>query len=279
MKLLLSDEPKSAQIIKRTQNAPTIFTLKCRFEQAAHQQAFSFEPGQFNMMYLYGVGEVAISIVSDPVEKKYFSHTIRAVGRTTQALSKLNKGDFIGVRGPYGRGWPLFNVQHKDILIVTGGLGCAPTVSIINYMLARRSDYGSIKILQGVKHASDFIFQKLYQQWQQMPEVEVYVAANQAGPKWPFQLGYVTDMIASLQLNVDKTVVMMCGPEAMMIAAVQALVEKGVSESNIFLSMERNMHCGVGHCGHCQYGGLFVCKNGPVFSYPEIKPLITVPGF
>lgn len=271
--------PHTARIKARHQESATIFTLDLQLTEKSQQQAFSFYPGQFNMLYLYGVGEVAISISSDPAEQTYLGHTIRAVGRVTKAMQQLKKGDYVGVRGPFGNGWPVKEALGKDIVIVTGGLGCAPTVSVINYILARRAHYGALKIFQGIKHSDDFIFRKQYKKWQTMPQTEIYIAADKAGPKWPWSVGYVTDMITSLQLDASNTVAMMCGPEGMMQAATLALIDQGISGKAIYLSMERNMECGIGHCGHCQYGGLFVCKDGPVFSYDCIKALFTEPGF
>jgi NAD(P)H-flavin reductase len=271
--------PMEAEVIACSHETPSIFTLHISFVERHRHHLYAFHPGQFNMVYLYGVGEVAISIVSDPEENHIISHTIRALGRVTKALQKLQVGDRIGIRGPFGRGWPLHKVQGKDIVIVTGGLGCAPTVSIINYILARRSQYGNMKILQGVKHSDDFIFRKQYDKWQQSPHTEIHIAADQAGPKWPWNVGYVTDMIQTLDLQPENTIAMMCGPEMMMHTAINALAKKGVSLHDIYLSMERNMECGIGQCGHCQYGGLFVCKDGPIFAYPEIKALFNVAGF
>ena len=270
--------PHPAKIIARTQESPTIFTLKTQFIDDQHRHV-AFHPGQFNMVYLYGVGEVAISISSDPAKKTHLSHTIRAVGRVTKALQKLQTGDHIGIRGPYGQGWPLQEALGKNIVIVTGGLGCAPSVSVIKYILRRREQYGAINILQGVKHSDDHIFRKQYTLWQKNPSTTIHIAADQAGPKWPWGIGYVTDMIASLTLDPEKTIVMMCGPEMMMHAAINALIKKEIPEEAIYLSMERNMQCGIGHCGHCQYGGLFICKDGPVFAYPTIKALFSVKGF
>ena len=270
--------PNPAEIIARTQESSTIFTLKTRFIDPIHHPV-SFLPGQFNMLYLYGVGEVAISISSDESDQCCLSHTIRAVGRVTKALQALQPGDEVGIRGPYGQGWPLERAQAKDIVIVTGGLGCAPTVSVINYILARRKQFGVLNILQGVKHSDDFIFKKQYAKWRQNIDTNVYIAADLAGPHWPWGVGYVTDMIQTLALDPDKTIAMMCGPEMMMHAAINALVNKGMQEESIYLSMERNMACGIGHCGHCQYGGLFVCKDGPIFAYPTIKALFCEKGF
>lgn len=271
--------PQDAEIVSRVQESPTIFTLHLRFAEPDCHQQFLYSPGQFNMVYLYGVGEVPMSIVSDPDEKNIFSHTIRAIGRVTKALQKLVPGDRIGIRGPFGCGWPLEAAKGKDIVIVTGGLGCAPTVSVINYILARRNQYGNLTILQGVKHSDDFIFQQQYRQWEQSPRTQVYIAANLAGHHWPWGVGYVTDMIQPLNFDADNTIAMMCGPEMMMHAAIKALGEKRILDEAIYLSMERNMECGIGQCGHCQYGGLFVCKDGPIFAYSQIKALFSVAGF
>ncbi len=271
--------PSDAKIIDRIQDSKTIFTLRLQFSEPDLNQNFLFQPGQFNMLYLYGVGEVPISIVSDPEHDDLYDHTIRNVGRVTHGLSQLNIGDYIGIRGPFGRGWPVVDAKGKDIIIVTGGLGCAPVVAMINFIMKRREQFGSIKILQGVKHSDDFIFQKRYNQWRREADTEVYLAADTAGPSWPFKVGLVTDYIQQLTINPKQTIAMMCGPEAMMAVATKALLQKALSPEDIFLSLERNMACAVGHCGHCQYGGAFVCKNGPVFSYNEISELFKVPGF
>lgn len=271
--------PAEVEIVDRTDESATIFSLHLRFIDPELEKQFTFYPGQFNMLYLYGVGEVAISIVSDPLEKNRLIHTIRAIGRVTKAIQKLQVGDRLGLRGPYGVGWPLEKVKGKDVVVVTGGLGCAPSVSIIHYILARRKEYGHLSILQGVKHSDDLIYRKQYAKWQKSPHTEVHIAADQAGPKWPWSVGYVTDMIDQIKLTPEQTVAMMCGPEMMMHTAIRVLHAKGIPEEHIYLSMERNMECGIGQCGHCQYGGLFVCKDGPVFSYPQIKALFKEPGF
>ena len=271
--------PYEAEIIDRIQESPTIFTLQLRFTDAKLRQHYTFTPGQFNMLYLYGVGEVAISIISDPEMVGEFTHTIRTVGRVTKALAQLKIGDSIGVRGPYGHGWPLDTVKNKEIVVVTGGLGCAPVMGMINYIIKRLSQYKSLKILQGVKHSHDFIFAERYKQWYLVPKTEIHISADQADPTWPWQTGRVTNMIDSLSLNPENSIAMICGPEIMMHTAAQAFLKKNIPENQIYLSMERNMECALGHCGHCQYGGLFICKDGPIFSYNRIKDLFAVPGF
>ncbi len=269
--------PKNAKIINREQQSKTIFTLDLQLLDEVKQEPFY--PGQFNMLYLYGVGEVAISIMSDPDDNHFIRHTIRSVGRISNGLAQLQIGDCIGIRGPYGNSWPLRMAIGKDIIIVTGGLGCAPVVSVINYIMRRRNLFGHISILQGIKHSDDFIFKKYYQQWQQEKNTSVYVAADQAGPQWPFSSGHVTDFIDQIAIDPNNTIAMMCGPEGMMKVAAHSLVKKNMREEDVFLSMERNMHCAIGHCGHCQYGPHFICKDGPIFSYNKIKKLFDVAGY
>jgi len=270
---------QEAEIVERIDEAPGIFTLRLRFGEEGVQQRFAFQPGQFNMLYLYGVGEVAISIVSDPRDMHLFDHTIRAVGRVTLGLAQLEPGQSLGIRGPFGRGWPMAAAEGRDILIVTGGLGCAPTVSVINYVLNRRERYGRLFIMQGVKHADDLLWRERYEQWASQPDTQVVIAADQGTSLWPWRVGRVTDLFDSLALDPARTTVMMCGPEGMMHAAVAQLTARGVGVDAIHLSMERNMQCALGHCGHCQYGGKFVCKDGPVFPFPEVKELFGVKGF
>jgi NAD(P)H-flavin reductase len=271
--------PHEAEIIERVQESPTIFSLRLRFTDPEVRSRYCFQPGQFNMVYLYGAGEVAISIVSDPEEPELLGHTIRAVGRITRGLAQLKPGDRLGVRGPYGRGWPMQTALGRDVVFITGGLGCAPVVGVIHYVLRRRDRFGKVIIIQGVKHSDDLIWRTQYEQWAQLPDMQVLLAADAAGPGWPWHIGRVTSLLDQTVFAPGHCLVMMCGPEIMMRLTAQSLLQRGVPEQDIWLSMERNMQCAVGLCGHCQYGGKFVCKNGPVFAYPEIKALFAIPGF
>ncbi|MGA8032645.1 MAG: FAD/NAD(P)-binding protein [Casimicrobiaceae bacterium] len=265
--------PHEVEVVERVQESPSIFTLRLRLTDPALRSAFRFAPGQFNMVYLYGVGEVPISIVSDPHGPDLLDHTIRALGRVTNGLAKLHAGDRLGLRGPFGRGWPLERAAGRDVLVVTGGLGCAPVVAVINYILLRRQSFGKLAIVQGVKHAEDLIWRERYAYWRGLPGVQVLIAADEGGPLWPYHLGQVTEVFDRVEL-APGTAVMLCGPEPMMVAAARLLVARGVKEEDIWLSMERNMQCAVGHCGHCQFGPEFVCRDGPVFSYARVKPLL-----
>jgi sulfhydrogenase subunit gamma (sulfur reductase) len=271
--------PQQAEVIERIQESDTLFTLRLKFSDELVQQEYSFEPGQFNMLSMHGVGEVPISIVSDPKDDHILDHTIRAVGRVTNGMSKLKQGDVLGIRGPFGRGWPLGEAEQKDVVVVTGGLGCAPVVSVINYVMNRRERFGSVNIVQGVKHSSDLIWKERYDQWREAPDTNVLIAADAGGPLWPWHIGPVTGLFDQLDFEIDRTIVFMCGPEGMMRVVIKHMLELGLKERDLWLSMERNMQCAVGHCGHCQYGGKFVCKDGPVFCYDEIKNLFGVKGF
>ena len=271
--------PFEATIVERIQETPTIFTLRLRLCNSDHCD-YSFKPGQFNMLYLFGVGEIAISVVSDPEDDSCFDHTIRVVGRVTKAMSQLKTGDKIGVRGPYGRGWPLQKAEGKDVVLVTGGLGCAPVSSVIRYVMRRRGLFNHLVIMQGVKHKDDLIWQGQYDQWRKIPDTQVLLAASDdKSARWPWYSGHVTSLMDQVEFEANNSIAMMCGPEAMMNAAVTELAKRDLSENDIWLSMERNMQCAIGHCGHCQYGDKFICEDGPVFSYNEIKEYFGVKGY
>jgi NAD(P)H-flavin reductase len=272
-------QPREVEIIERIQESPGLFTLRLRFTDPELQDNYRFEPGQFNMLYLYGVGEVPISIVSDPSDEHIIDHTIRAVGRVTHGMEKLQAGDRLGLRGPFGTGWPMAAAEQRDVVVVTGGLGCAPVVSVINYIIHRRERFGHLNIIQGVKHSSDFIWRERYDQWRELPDTQVLLAADAGDALWPWHIGRVTDLFGQLAFDPDRVSVMMCGPEGMMRVVVGNMLAMGVSEDEMWLSMERNMQCGVGHCGHCQYGDKFICRDGPVFNYGQIKSLFGVKGF
>ncbi|WP_415885989.1 FAD/NAD(P)-binding protein [Neptuniibacter sp. QD37_6] len=264
-------KPMVATVTDVIYESKTIFTLRLQLADLAEREAYKFEPGQFNMLYLFGVGEVPISIVSDPKDEGVIDHTIRIVGRVTQGLAKLKQGDQIGLRGPFGRGWPLPDAKNKDLLIVTGGLGCAPVVAAINYALKRRDHYRRLSIVQGVKHSNDLIWSERYDRWRQLENVEVFLAADESGPAWPFHKGRITELLDQVTVDPRNALAMICGPEGMMHAAAEKLIGLGIDPAQIFLSLERNMQCAIGHCGHCQFGADFICKDGPVFSYPAVN--------
>ena len=271
--------PRMAVIDSRTQESPTIFTLRLQYEDAEAQEAFEFMPGQFNMVTLLGLGEIPISIVNDPLDSHFFDHTIRVVGRVSEGMAKLKPGDRVGIRGPFGRGWPLQEIKGKDVLLITGGLGCAPLVSVIRYLMRRREDYGHISILQGVKHADDLIWREQYDVWMKMRDVRVLLAADVVNNNWRGQQGLVTELIGQLTLRPHRSVALLCGPELMMLAAIANLRAAGLADKHLWFSTERNMQCGIGQCGHCQIGPKYVCRDGPVFCYEELADFFGAKGF
>ena len=275
----LSHCPVEVEVIGRVQESPAIFSLTLRQTDPELAGTFRFRPGQFNMLYLYAVGEVPISIVSDPDQSDALEHTIRDVGRVTHGLAQLKVGSRLGMRGPFGSAWPLEDIKGKDVLILTGGLGCAPVVSVINWIMKRRAAFGRITILQGVKHSDDLIWRDQYDAWATAGDTQVLLASDVAAGNWPWYIGRVTMLLDQTDLDGPNTVAMMCGPEIMMRAAIPLLLEQDISSDAIWLSMERNMQCALGQCGHCQYGPSFVCRDGPVYPYPVVQELFGVEGF
>ncbi len=239
------------------------------------KRAFTFLPGQFNMLYVYGVGEVPISISGDPADGKKLVHTTREVGTVTRAMRALKAGDTIGVRGPYGRPWPVEEVRGQDVVLITGGIGLAPLRPVIFYLLAHREDYGKIVLLYGARTPDDVLFRKDLERWRSRFDLETHLTVDRATGNWRGNVGVVTQLIGRSPFDPDNTAAMVCGPEIMMRFTMLELEKRGVSDEHIFLSMERNMKCGVGLCGHCQLGPSFVCKDGPVYSADQMRNVFT----
>ncbi|MBI2264632.1 MAG: FAD/NAD(P)-binding protein [Armatimonadetes bacterium] len=237
---------------------------------------FSFAPGQFNMLYRFGTGEVPISISGDPERSDTLVHTIRAVGTVTESMERLKKGDIIGVRGPFGRGWPVLEARGCDVLIVAGGIGLAPLRPVMYRLLSRREQYGKIAILYGTRTPSDILYSKELEQWRSRFDLQVRVTVDRGEKDWKGHIGVVTTLIPRASFDPHEAVAMICGPEVMMRFTIRELEKRGVRRSNIHVSMERNMKCGIGFCGHCQYGPTFVCKDGPVFPYEKIEHIFRI---
>lgn len=268
--------PQSAEIVGKKREAQGIYTFRLRWCDETMRRSYRFQPGQFNMLYAFGLGEVPISIVSDPDDPECLDHTIRIAGEVTEALCRLKKGDRMGLRGPYGSAWPMEEAGGKDVIIVTGGLGCAPVVSVIQYVLKRRENYGKLKILHGIKTPKDLLYRDRFERWRRQPDTEVYLSSDQEAVGWTYSVGVVTNLFSRVEVDVRKSLVMMCGPEVMMRHAVDDLLGRGFQARQIYLSMERNMKCALGFCGHCQFGPNFLCKEGPVFRYDRIAPWFRV---
>jgi NAD(P)H-flavin reductase len=266
---------------------PVPFRVRRRVREAADtvtlhleppDRQFRFQPGQFNMIAALGAGEVPISVSGAPDAPELLQHTIRGVGAATRRLLALRPGDWATVRGPFGRGWPLVQETERDIVIVTGGLGLAPLRSAILHILAHREHYGRVLVLCGARTPHDMLYRQEIERWRARFDLEVRLTVDRADASWRGTVGVVTTLFYDVDqlLDVDNALALMCGPEVMMRFAVRDLQKRGLKDEHIYLSLERNMTCGVGHCGHCQYGPYFLCKDGPVFSYNQIRFLSDV---
>ncbi|MCB1307327.1 MAG: FAD/NAD(P)-binding protein [Leptospiraceae bacterium] len=261
--------PAAYRIAAVRQETHNIYTLELRPVEASAPPAF--QPGQFNMIYHYGVGEVAISISGDPGVSDRLIHTIRTMGLVTRAIEKLKAGAVLGIRGPYGRPWPVMEARDNDLIIVAGGVGLAPLRPVLYYVLAHRSDYRRVSLIFGARSPMDILFKKELEEWRSHLDLNVEVTVDTAGADWYGHVGVVTKLINRIPFEPQQTVAMLCGPEIMMQVTGDHLVNRGVPTDKVFLSMERNMKCAVGFCGHCQYGPHFICRDGPVFSRPEVQ--------
>lgn len=247
------------------------FTIELGYSD--EDREFSFLPGQFNMLYMLGVGEVPISISGDASDKKKIVHTIRSYGSVTNAMMKLRAGNVLGVRGPYGKAWPLEIAYGHDVMLIAGGIGIAPLRPVVYYIMAHREEFGKIYLLYGERTPNDLLYKKQIEQWRGRFDLNIDVTVDSAREDWRGNVGVVTKLISDATIDPINTIAMLCGPEIMMYYAIHELRNKNIDEEQIYLSMERNMKCGLGFCGHCQLGPVFVCKDGPVFQYSEIKSL------
>lgn len=250
------------------------FTLELTPEDRGGR--FFFQPGQFNMLYAFGVGEVPISISGDPLSPLPIRHTTRIVGNVTRHLGNLKAGDTLGVRGPFGSRWPLEEAEGKDVVIVAGGIGLAPLRPLIYQLSSQRKKHKRIILLYGARTPRDILYHRELKSLSEKFDVDVTITVDKASRAWRGNVGVVPALIPRIRLDPDTAVAYLCGPEVMMNFAVMALAKQGIREENIYLSMERNMKCAVGFCGHCQYGPFFVCKDGPVFRYDRIKRIFRI---
>jgi anaerobic sulfite reductase subunit B len=237
------------------------------------------DPGQFHMLWAFGIGEVPISVSRLAVEAGGpVAHTIRAVGRVTEALCRADPGDVVGVRGPFGTDWGVDqgNANGGDAVVIAGGIGLAPLRPVIDTLLGRPVRSRRVHVLVGARSPSDLEFTSELERWREGEDTEIEVTVDSADPGWPGNVGVVTKLLARVDLDPVQTVAFICGPEVMIRFAARALLDRGVGPARIRVSMERNMQCAVRRCGHCQLGPTFVCADGPVFSYEQAAGLMEV---
>jgi NAD(P)H-flavin reductase len=229
--------------------------------------ALAFKPGQFNMLSAFGVGEVAISISGASDDGVRLQHTIRAVGAVSTALAESEVGKIVGVRGPFGTDWGVDDIGSNDVVVVAGGIGLAPLKCVVTSLLERaRTGAGRLFVLVGARSPEDVVYKDELDKWR---DSGAYVAltVDGAGPEWRGRVGLVTSLIPDAPFDPERSIAMMCGPEIMMRFTARALLDRGIDPASIRLSLERNMQCGIGLCGHCQVGPLLLCRDGPVVTY------------
>jgi NAD(P)H-flavin reductase len=231
-------------------------------------------PGQFAMLYAFGVGEVPISVSGDP--QGPLVHTVRDVGAVTKAICSARRGTALGVRGPFGNAWPVDEAAGGDIVIVAGGIGLAPLRPALLEVLRRRDEFGEVVLLYGSRTPRDLLYVRELERWRGRFDVQVDVTVDSAEGEWRGKVGVVTKLIGGARFDPARTTALVCGPELMMRFTAQALEDRGIAPGRIALSMERNMRCGVGHCGHCQLGPTLICRDGPVYRYDELEHLMAV---
>jgi len=264
--------PEPFEVLSRRQDTGDTWTLELRRPSG---DPLAFAPGQFTMLSAAGAGEVPISISGDPDRPDRLAHTVRAVGLATEAICASEPGRLLGARGPFGAPWPVEEVEGGDVVIAAGGIGLAPLRPAILWLLARRERYGRLVLLYGGRAPDQLLYTDELDTWAEQG-MEVLVTVDSAGPEWLGRVGVVTRLVSRARVAGGDTFAMACGPEVMMRFTAAALRDAGVDADRMFVSMERNMQCGIGHCGHCQLGPTLVCRDGPVYRWSDLEQWLAI---
>lgn len=264
--------PQDATVLEVNEEFPGTRTLK--FELPDSRLIDGFQPGQFNMIGLEGYGEAPV-VFSSIESGTVASHTVRSAGRVTQALTRLGAGDRLQIRGPFGSGWPLEELKGRDLVLMVGGMGIIPLRILMQRLLEKREEYGGVLVLYGAREPGQMLFAGDVLSWADHPGVKVRLTVDRAPAalKWGHHVGVVTELLAHPSRGAPGDVALICGPELMMRFSVRELLVRGMPASRLYVSLERHMKCGIGHCGHCQLGPHYVCKDGPVLAYNKIEKL------
>lgn len=262
--------PQCYRVQSIIQETPDVYSIVLSHSERSQ----TFFPGQFNMLHMFGMGEVAIAICGNSKDSQTITHTIRATGPVTSGMEHLKPGDEIGVRGPFGSYWPL-NKKGCDVLLIAGGIGLPAFRSALHFLGEHSEEYQKITLLYGTKTVDEILYKKDMELWKKQG-IEIEITVDQENSLWQGHVGVVTTLIAEHLRNPDNTLVMICGPEIMMKMALKELDAAKVDQNNIFVSMERNMQCATGFCGHCLFGPFFMCKDGPVLPYAKVKKYLEI---
>jgi NAD(P)H-flavin reductase len=271
---VVAGPPTPFRVAARTRETHDTWTL--RLEPVSGER-IAAQPGQFTMLYAFGIGEVPISVSGDT--EGPLIHTVRAVGAVSTAICTAREGTPIGVRGPFGNTWPVEEAADGDLVIVAGGIGLAPLRPVLYEVLRRRDEYGEVAVLYGSRTPRDLLYARQLERWRGRFDVQVDITVDSAAGGWRGKVGVAPKLIASARFEPRRTTALVCGPEIMMHFTVQALLDRGIPAERIHLSLERNMRCGVGHCGHCQLGPTLICRDGPVYRYSDVRTLLAVREF
>ncbi len=264
--------PRVVRVQKRTRDLPGHATLELVSTDGVPLPRYA--PGQFTMLYVFGVGEIPVSISGDANDPSKLVQTVRSVGAVSEAVTQLKPGDMLGLRGPFGTAWPTDELAGQDVVIVAGGLGLAPLRPSIYHLLNSRDRFGRVVLLYGARGPEEILYRRQLETWRKRLDVQLEVTVDHAGADWRGHVGVVTKLIPRMSVDVANTTALVCGPEVMMRFAAAGLHDIGVSEASIWMSIERNMKCAVGLCGHCQFAGLFACKDGAVVRYDRVRRLM-----
>lgn len=261
--------PRPFRVVRRRRELSDVWTLD--LVACDEGPPLGFQPGQFTMLYAFGVGEVPVSISGDSAEPDVLVHTVRAVGAVTSAICAGQEHSVLGVRGPYGVGWPIDAAEGRDIVIMAGGLGLAPLRPLVYSLIRRRQAFGRVVLLVGARTPRAMLFTRELARWRSRFDLDVRATVDAGDAKWKGDIGVITTLLPRATFASEHTTAFVCGPEVMMRFAAADLVARGVRADCVFLAMERNMKCAVGVCGHCQFGPSLVCADGPVFPYSRIE--------
>ncbi|HTI13505.1 MAG TPA: FAD/NAD(P)-binding protein [Dictyobacter sp.] len=263
--------PRLYHILHRQKELANTFTFI--LEPCDNATAPAFASGQFNMLYIFGIGEIPLSISGDPTHTDLLIHTVRSVGNVSQATCALKPQDIVGIRGPFGNPWPIEQARGKDLLLIAGGLGLAPLRPVMYQILAQREQYRNVTLLYGARTPEDILYRKECESWRAHLDLDIAITVDRAPTTWRGSIGVVTRLIPRAHFEPQNTIAFICGPEIMMRFSATELEKQGIATEAIYVSMERNMKCAIGFCGHCQYGSAFICKDGPVLPYSHVRNL------
>ncbi|MFW6138122.1 MAG: FAD/NAD(P)-binding protein [Spirochaetota bacterium] len=258
--------PVKTEVLDVITETPTIKTLNLK-----PSEAIEFETGQFIELTVPGVGEAPFTPSSDPAQKESMTVTVMKVGKVTEQIHNLKKGDIVGLRGPFGKGYPMDHFKGKEILVVGGGCGFAPLRSLMYEFFKRSGEFKKLFFRGGCKTPRDFLYKNEIDEWAKRKDLNLEITVDQADEQWKGNVGVVTTILDSVEMDTTEGIAVVCGPPIMMKFAAKKLLDMGFQEQNMYLSMEKNMSCGIGKCGHCRLGTYYACKDGPVFRYDLIK--------